>query len=82
MGASKPFPLYTEENNVSIMNTKQMFGSENAYRMKTTKTMSCECGTLMHQGTGQFATDYKCSKCGRMFNSAGSEVRWVENDID
>lgn len=53
---------------------KQMFGEENAYRMKTTKTMTCQCGTLMHQGTGDFATDYKCSKCGRMYNSAGTEV--------
>ena len=78
--ATKPF--YTTEKSVSIMNMKQMFGSENAYRMKTTKTMTCQCGAVMRQGTGQFATDYKCDRCGKMFNSAGSEVRWVESNFD
>ena len=59
------------------MNMKQMFGSENAYRMETEKTMTCpKCGTLIRQGTGQFATDYLCDECGKMYNSAQTEVRW------
>lgn len=56
------------------MNMKEMFGTENAYRMKTTKTMTCKCGHTLYQGTGQFATDYQCGACGKMYNSAGTEV--------
>ena len=56
------------------MNAKQMFGSENAYRMKTVKTMTCDCGKILHQGSGQFATDYRCDKCGQEYNSAGTGI--------
>jgi predicted RNA-binding Zn-ribbon protein involved in translation (DUF1610 family) len=57
------------------MNMKQLFGSENAYRMKTVKTMPCKgCGTVMHQGSGEFATDYQCPNCGREFNSGGQSL--------
>jgi hypothetical protein len=66
------------------MNSREMFGEDNAARMKfQDRTMPCKrCGTIMHMGTGDFPTDYKCGRCDTMFNSAGSEVRSISESSD
>ena len=34
----------------------------------------CECGSWMNKGTGEFETDYKCSKCDREYDSSGHRL--------
>jgi hypothetical protein len=37
------------------------------------KEIRC-CGQILRKGTGYFATDYLCDKCGAEYNSAGNRL--------
>lgn len=42
--------------------------------VKEIRTMKCQCGNVMVQGSGYFPTDYLCNKCGKEYNSAGQSL--------
>lgn len=44
--------------------------------------MTCDCGEILAQGSGYFATDYSCGKCGAEYNASkhklASRSQWGE----
>jgi hypothetical protein len=46
----------------------------NRKEVRKPKSMRCCCGEILTQGSGYFATDYACGKCGTEYNSSGHKL--------
>lgn len=55
------------------MCTIQLNGKGSRFK-KIPKTITCTCGKVLVQGSGYFATDYKCSECNSEYNSSGHKL--------